>query len=95
MASGPRLLQHRLARNGFHQQALEKYEKVLLHLFMDLLQGQVLGVLLNEVGNMSDLVTVEGKKLLEEVLVAAFSGARARHATVLLERGRDNGGIQG
>ena len=49
-----------------------------LDLFTDLLKEGVLGLLLNEVGNMSDLVTVEGgQERLEEVLVAAFEKAGA------------------
>ena len=48
-----------------------------MNLFTDLLTERVQGLLLNEVGNMSDLVSVEGKKRLESVVEEAFENAGA------------------
>ena len=46
------------------------HRRDLLKLSTLFLQEQVLGLLLNEVGNMSDLLAQEGSDRLEEMLVA-------------------------
>ena len=53
------------------------HKKKLLDLFTDLLREPVLGLLLCEVGNMSDLLTKKGKARLKDVLLAAFDEAGA------------------
>ena len=50
---------------------------VLVALFTNLLKGKALGLLLNEVGNMSVLTTPEGKMRLQELMVSAFEAADA------------------
>ena len=72
MANDSRLRPSRLARIGFHQQKWVEHKDVLLNLFTELLEQGIQGLLLNEVGNMSDLITVRGKKRLELVLEEAF-----------------------
>ena len=49
----------------------------MLELFTNLIKDQVLGLLLNEVGNMSNLLTIESKGRLENVLTEAFQKAGA------------------
>ena len=66
-----------LPGKAFTKKHWRKHEKGLLKLFTDLLKEKVLGLLVNEVGNMSDLVTVDGKTRQEEVLKAAFKKAGA------------------
>ena len=67
-----------LAGNAFTSKKwYTKHRGVLLELFTKLLRTPVLGLLLNEVGNMSDLLTEEGKEKLQEVLMNAFKQAGA------------------
>ena len=67
-----------LAGNAFTSKNwYTKHRGVLLELFTELLRTPVLGLLLNEVGNMSDLPTEEGKEKLQEVLMNAFKQAGA------------------
>ena len=57
----------------------KKHTNALLQLFTELMlsEQRVLGLLLCEVGNMSDLLAAEGKKRLEEVIATAFENAGA------------------
>ena len=50
----------------------KRHNPKLLKLCTKLLEEQARGLLLNEVGSMSDLVTVPGRERLEEVLTSAF-----------------------
>ena len=49
----------------------------MLEQFTELLRTPVVGLLLNEVGNMSELLTETGKEELQGVLVKAFEQAGA------------------
>ena len=67
-----------LAGSAFSgSQWLSKHQHVLLGLFTELLNAdeRPQGLLLCEVGNLSDLITAEGKTRLEQVLTTAFGQA--------------------
>ena len=68
-----------LAGNAFDGKNWKQHKRVLLPLFTDLLKQNknTLGLFLNEVGNWSDFLSVEGKKRLELVLTDAFESAGA------------------
>ena len=66
-----------LAGKAFTGKDWNRHRRVLLELFTELLKEGVLGLLLNEVGNMSELITDAGQKRLESVLEEAFDNAGA------------------
>ena len=76
-----------------------KHEIRLHSLVLDLFnaatqRGRALvGILLNEVGNMSDLVTEEGRNNFNRMLVNSFSRGQRRRAASALEPRRDHGGV--
>ena len=49
-----------LAGAAFSGKRWKEHKEVLVQLFTELLKKQVMGLLLNEVGNMDDLLTFEG-----------------------------------
>ena len=57
----------------------KNHRRVLLRIFKELLQEKknTLGLFLNEVGNWSNFLTLEGRMRLEEVLTEAFESAGA------------------
>ena len=66
-----------LAGKAFSGKRWNEHKKVLVQLFTELLKNEVKGVLLNEVGNMDDLLTPESRNRLESALGEAFEKAGA------------------
>ena len=66
-----------LAGKAFTGKEWGKHRKKLLSIFTDLLSEPALGLFLNEVGNLSDLLTLKGQQRLQDVLQEAFQNAGA------------------
>ena len=63
-----------LPGKAFEGKDWPKHRRTLWELFTNLLkeEGPIVGLLLNEVGNLDDLLSKEGKQRLEDVVVEAF-----------------------
>ncbi len=66
-----------LAGKAFTGKAWGQHRKKLLPIFTHLLSEPALGLFLNEVGNLSDLLTPKGQQRLQDVLQEAFQNAGA------------------